>query len=120
MANPEIVAALISLDPAASDRAYWRLVHQDGRPFTDTETELVKNATADDLEEAARHAEATAAGARKGIRVHEAAARVIKSAAGAMTLRDAARIRGRDWRDLVAEEAGLSRAEVGEIVGSAD
>lgn len=52
-ARPEMVQVLVSLDYEASDLRTWRLVHADGRLFTEAETELVKNARAEDLRAAA-------------------------------------------------------------------
>jgi hypothetical protein len=63
----------------------------------------IRTATADVLEESAR--------------LEEVAARVIKAAPDALTLSDAGRISGRNWRDLLAEDSGLSRADVDETIG---
>jgi hypothetical protein len=117
MSNPETVAALISLDLAASDLGNWRLVHDNGRPFTEAETEHVKNITSKVLAEIRRRYESAAAlVAENGARAWDGVVKVIRSTPGAVTLGDAERIRGRDWRDLVAEESGLSREEVAVLI----
>ena len=53
-ARPEVVEVLASLSPAASDlsRRPWRLVHQDGRPFTSREAELFGDASSEELQAA--------------------------------------------------------------------
>jgi hypothetical protein len=52
-ARPEVVALLTDFE-VQSDGADQRFVHQDGRPFTAEETELIGSTTDEDMRAAAR------------------------------------------------------------------
>jgi hypothetical protein len=47
----------------------------------------------------------------------EAAEQLMAATPGAASLADAGRLRGRDWRDLMAELSGLPRPLVGVLTG---
>jgi hypothetical protein len=52
-ARPEVVLLLTDIDVKRTGARQW-FVHQDGRPFTAEETELIGSATDEDLRAAAR------------------------------------------------------------------
>jgi len=55
--RPEVVELLVSFDLAASDPVRGHFVHDDGRPFTNTEAALVTSVKADDMREVHRRTE---------------------------------------------------------------
>jgi hypothetical protein len=86
---------LTSLDMAASDvsRKPWRLFRRDGQPFTEAETELFGDATADDFAVASMRlrarADAAAARAADARRLAELAmplGEMVQAAGGVMTV----------------------------------